>query len=89
MKVEIDVQAAEIIAVQYLKEQYTLLKSELKSRCDGTEDYSIFHNDKEEDIAAIKEMLKSLESVLSYNMFKGEYADFILESQKSDGSVTE
>ena len=82
MKVEIDVQAAEIIAVQYLKEQYTLLKNELKSRCDGTEDYSIFHNDKEEDIAAIEEMLKSLEDVLSYNMFKDDYTNFILESQK-------
>ena len=77
MKVEIDVQAAEIIAVQYLKEQYTLLKSELKSRCDGTEDYSIFHDDKEEDIAAIEGMLKSLEDVLSYNMFKDDYTSFI------------
>ena len=82
MKVEIDVQAAEIIAVQYLKEQYTLLKKELKSRCDGTEDYSIFHKDKEEDIAAIEGMLKSLEDVLSYNMFEGDYTSFILESQK-------
>lgn len=79
MKVEIDVQAAEIIAVQFLKEQYTLLKRELKSRCDGTEDFSIFHNDREEDITAIEEMLKSLEDVLRYNMFEGEYSDFIME----------
>jgi hypothetical protein len=83
MKVEIDEEAAESIVVQSLKEQYILLKSELEKRCDSDENsYSIFHNDKEEDIAAIKGLLKSLEDVLRYNMFKDDYTSFILESQK-------
>ena len=83
MKVEIDADAAESIVVQSLKEQYLLVKSELERRRDSAEDsYGVFHNDKEEDIAAIEGMLKSLEDVLSYNMFKDDYTSFILESQK-------
>ena len=36
----------------------------------------MFHNDKEEDIVTIKELLKSFEDVLRYNMLEDDFVAF-------------
>ena len=80
INVEIDYDAADMILVESLKEQYGNISRMLEHRKDTFSSYGMFHNDKEEDIVTIKELLNSFEDVLRYNMleedldaFKKEY----------------
>ena len=77
MKIEIDYDTSDKILVEALKEQYSNVSKTLEQRCDDTKNnYGMFHNDKEEDIVTIKELLKSFEDVLRYNMLEDDFVDF-------------
>ena len=77
INVEIDFDTADKILVEALKEQYSNVNRTLEQRCDDTKNnYGMFHNDKEEDIVTIKELLKSFEDVLRYNMLEDDFVDF-------------
>lgn len=83
INVEIDYDAADMILVESLKEQYGNISRMLEHRKDTFSAFSsngIFYDDKEEDIVEIKKLLNSFEDVLRYNMleedldaFKKEY----------------
>ena len=77
INVEIDFDTADKILVEALKEQYSNVNRTLEQRCDDTKNnYGMFHNDKEEDIVAIKELLKSFEDVLRYNMLEDDFKEW-------------
>ena len=77
INVEIDFDTSDKILVEALKEQYSNVSKTLEQRCDDTKNnYGMFHNDKEEDIVTIKELLKSFEDVLRYNMLEDDFVDF-------------
>jgi hypothetical protein len=77
INVEIDFDTSDKILVEALKEQYSNVSKMLEQRCDDTKNnYGMFHNDKEEDIVTIKELLKSFEDVLRYNMLEDDFVDF-------------
>jgi len=74
INVEIDYDASDKILVESLKEQYSNISRMLEQRYDDTKDnYGMFYNDKEEDIVAIKKLLKSFEDVLRYNMLEEDF----------------
>ncbi len=68
IKVEIDYDAADTILVEALKEQYYTLKMERPG--------GIFYMDKKKDKVALKELLKSFENVLRYNMVDSDFVAF-------------
>ena len=78
INVEIDYDAADMILVESLKEQYVNVSRMLEQRCvDASKDnYGMFYNDKEEDIVEIKKLLKSFEDVLKYNMLEEDLVAF-------------
>jgi hypothetical protein len=77
MKIEIDYDTSDKILVEALKEQYVNISRMLEQRYDDTKNnYGMFHNDKEEDIVTIKELLKSFEDVLRYNMMEEDLVAF-------------
>jgi ribonucleotide monophosphatase NagD (HAD superfamily) len=77
INVEIDYDTADKILVEALKEQYSNVSMILEQRYDDTKNnYGMFHNDKEEDIVAIKELLKSFEDVLRYNMLEEDFKEW-------------
>ena len=77
INVEIDFDTADKILVEALKEQYNNVSKTLEQRCDDTKNnYGMFHNDKEEDIVTIKELLKSFEDVLRYNMLEDDFKEW-------------
>ena len=77
INVEIDFDTADKILVEALKEQYSNVSRTLEQRCDDTKNnYGMFHNDKEEDIVTIKELLKSFEDVLRYNMLEDDFKEW-------------
>ena len=82
INVEIDYDAADKILVEALKEQYINVSRMLEQRCDDTSKnkYGIFHNNKKKDIVAIKELLKSFEDVLKYNMVEEDFVAFVEDS---------
>ncbi len=86
IKVEIDYDAVDSIVVESLKEQYGNVNMMLENRCvDKSKDnYGMFHNNKKKDIVAIKELLKSFEDVLSYNMVDEDFKEWkrVLEEMK-------
>ena len=75
INVEIDYDAADMILVESLKEQYVNVSRMLEQRCiDASKDnYGMFHNNKKKDIVAIKKLLKSFEDVLKYNMLEEDF----------------
>ena len=77
IEIEIDYDTSDKILVEALKEQYVNISRMLEQRYDSTKDnYGMFHNDKEEDIVAIKELLKSFEDVLRYNMLEEDFKEW-------------
>jgi len=77
INVEIDFDTADKILVEALKEQYSNVSKTLEQRWDDTKNnYGMFHNDKEEDIVTIKELLNSFEDVLRYNMLEEDFVAF-------------
>ena len=78
MKIEIDYDAADMILVESLKEQYGNISRMLEQRCVDTskDNYGMFHHNKKKDIVEIKKLLKSFEDVLSYNMLEEDLVAF-------------
>jgi len=74
INVEIDYDAADMILVESLKEQYVNVSRMLEQRYDDTKNnYGMFHNNKKKDIVEIKKLLKSFEDVLRYNMLEDDF----------------
>ena len=85
INVEIDYDAADMILVESLKEQYVNISRMLEHRKDTFSSYGIFHHDKEEDIVEIKKLLKSFEDVLRYNMLEEDLDAF---KKENDNELT-
>ena len=89
IKVEIDYDAADMIVVESLKEQYSNISRMLEQRYVSKDNYAMyaskdnygmFHHNKKKDIVAIKKLLKSFEDVLKYNMLEEDLVAFKKEN---------
>ena len=91
IKVEIDYDAADMIVVESLKEQYRYVSRMLEQRYvsknnyamyASKDNYGMFHHNKKKDIVEIKKLLKSFEDVLKYNMLEEDLVAFKKENNE-------
>jgi len=76
------------LVVQYLKNQYSHLSYDLYRRNNGQEEFGVFLEDKEKDIAEIQRHLEAVATVLSYNMPHKEWLEWretnLMEEEYTD-----
>lgn len=64
------------LLVQHLKNQYSILSCDLYRRNNGQEEFGVFLEYKEKDIAEIQRHLEAIATVLSYNMPHKEWLEW-------------
>jgi len=72
------------LVVQYLKKQYSHLSYDLYRRNNGQEEFVVFLEDKEKDIAEIRRHLEAVATVLSYNMAHKEWLEWEETNKKKE-----